>query len=194
MIRGTQDVFNIYNLAEPNLGLKVGMRVNNGDWLNLGKNRLQVIHTPSHTPWDISLYEPDQKLLFTGDFVLEKGTSLLTFLIDSDAAKYLSSLKKIQRLDLGKILPGHGNIIDSPYQAIEHSLKQAALLEKNILNTLKEDKKTVPEIVYSLLHGNLNDNVIWYRYIGMVDTYLKKLLREKKVIMGEENGMSYYPL
>ena len=194
LIRGTKEVFNIYNLSEPELGLKTVKRITHGELLNLGKTGLRVIHTPSHTPWDISLYEPKQKLLFTGDFILEKGTSLLTFLINSDVDNYRSSLKKIQRLDLSIILPGHGNIVDNPYQAIEHALKQSALLEKNILNVLKQGKKTVPEIVYSLLHGNLNDNIIWYRYIGMVDTYLKKLLRENKVMKVEENGNRSYCL
>lgn len=116
----------------------------------------------------------------------------MTFLINSDADNYLSSLRKIQRLDLNMILPGHGNIIDNPAQTIEHSLKQSALIEKNILNVLQEDKKTVQEIVYSLLNGNINDSIVWYRYIGMVDTYLKKLLRENKVVKLEENGNIYY--
>lgn len=194
LIRETKEVFNIYNLPEPELGLKTIKRVTHGELLNLGKTGLQVIHTPSHTPWDISLYEPKQKLLFTGDFILGKGTSLLTFLINSDVDNYRSSLKKIQRLDLSIILPGHGNIVDNPYQAIEHALKQSALLEKNILNVLKQGKKTVQEIVYSLLHGNINNSIIWYRYIGMVDTYLKKLLRENKVMEVTENGTSSYRL
>jgi glyoxylase-like metal-dependent hydrolase (beta-lactamase superfamily II) len=41
--------------------------------LDLGNYRLQTIHTPGHCSGCLSLYEPDQRLLFTGDTLLAGG-------------------------------------------------------------------------------------------------------------------------
>jgi len=41
--------------------------------IELGNYRLTVLHTPGHTSGCICLYEPDHKLLFTGDTVLSEG-------------------------------------------------------------------------------------------------------------------------
>ena len=44
-----------------------------GDTIEIGKEKLQVIHTPGHTQGGICLYSPDGKFLISGD-TLFKGT------------------------------------------------------------------------------------------------------------------------
>lgn len=44
-----------------------------GDYIQIGKEKLLVIHTPGHTPGGICLYSPDGKFLIAGD-TLFKGT------------------------------------------------------------------------------------------------------------------------
>src|SRR5512137_2659165 len=41
--------------------------------IDLGNYRLRIIHTPGHTSGCICLYEPEHRLLFTGDTVLADG-------------------------------------------------------------------------------------------------------------------------
>ena len=44
-----------------------------GDRLGLGDSELRVLHTPGHTPGSLTLYLPDQGMLFTGDTLLKGG-------------------------------------------------------------------------------------------------------------------------
>lgn len=44
-----------------------------GDELEVGTLRLQVLHTPGHTPGHVCFYEPEEKVLFDGDVLFQRG-------------------------------------------------------------------------------------------------------------------------
>ncbi|OKY78091.1 MAG: Metal-dependent hydrolase of the beta-lactamase superfamily II [Candidatus Methanohalarchaeum thermophilum] len=69
---------------------------------------LKVIHTPGHTEGSICLY--DGEILFTGDTVFSNGRTGRTDLIGGDKNNLKHSLKKLSKLDVDKIYPGHGEI------------------------------------------------------------------------------------
>lgn len=78
--------------------------------IRFGDSVLQVIHTPGHSPGHVSLYGPEEKILFTGDTVFQ-GSIGRTDLPGGDYDVIMRSiLTKI--LPLGgdvTIYPGHGN-------------------------------------------------------------------------------------
>ena len=69
--------------------------------------KLQVIHTPGHTPGSICLYDSDHKILFSGDTILSTGVGR-TDLPNADRTLMLESLKKISNLTVNYLFPGHG--------------------------------------------------------------------------------------
>ena len=81
-------------------------------------NGLQVIHTPGHTPGGICLYEPDSKVLFSGDTVFPDGGFGRTDLYGGNGAKLVESIKKLSGLDVSVMYPGHGNVVSE--NASEH--------------------------------------------------------------------------
>lgn len=78
-----------------------------GDILELGGRRLQVLHTPGHSPGSICLRSEEEGLLFTGDTVY--AGPLYVQLEDSNFPAYHESMKRLADLtsDLQLILPGH---------------------------------------------------------------------------------------
>lgn len=79
--------------------------LSDGDLLRVGEIRLQVIHTPGHSPGSICVSADG--LLFSGD-TLFRGTVGRTDLPGGDPDALLGSLAKIARLPAGtKILCGH---------------------------------------------------------------------------------------
>ena len=191
-VRDSIKFFKKYHFVGPGKRLKIGWPVSEGDVLDLGKLKLQVLHTPSHSQWDICLYESSHKLLFTGDFLIIIGTSLMSSLTGSDIYSYRSSLKKVQKLSLDVSLPGHGKAINRPHKIIDSALDQSVLIEKKILDLLKEGKKTPHQIVMALFKDKVKDFILWYRYLWRVDTYVDILIREKKVLRMKENDNIYY--
>ena len=72
---------------------------------------LKVFHTPGHSPGSVSLYLPDQKLLFSGDLVFKDGIGR-TDLPGGNGSLIKESIKRIAELEIEWLLPGHGNIIE----------------------------------------------------------------------------------
>jgi glyoxylase-like metal-dependent hydrolase (beta-lactamase superfamily II) len=91
-----------------------------GDLLRVGVLSLEVIETPGHTSDSRSLLlsGPDGVgRLITGDMVLGRGTTVITY-PDGDLAAYFESLDLLDRLvrtrTVAELLPGHGPIVTDP--------------------------------------------------------------------------------
>ena len=79
-----------------------------GDVINIGELKLEVIHTPGHTPGSISLLNGD--IVFTGDTLFSGGVGRTDFLVYGSEENLISSIKhKLLKLsDNIVIYPGHG--------------------------------------------------------------------------------------
>jgi glyoxylase-like metal-dependent hydrolase (beta-lactamase superfamily II) len=82
---------------------------------------LKVIHTPGHSPGSISLYEPEKKILFSGDHIIKHITPNPLWETRKDKLKdpnyqsliaYMDSLNKLKQLDVRYVFPGHGEYIE----------------------------------------------------------------------------------
>lgn len=94
---------------ENNIYLEADSRVDDGDLLHLGNLEFKVIHTPGHTKGGSSLYQEEEKLLFSGD-TLFRGTWGRTDLPTSDFGQIIDSItNKLMILpDDTIVYPGHG--------------------------------------------------------------------------------------
>ncbi len=79
--------------------------LHDGDCLNLGHRHLTVIHTPGHSPGHCCFYEAERKYLYSGDLIY-RGC-LDAFYPSTDPQKFWQSVKKVQKLDIARIMPGH---------------------------------------------------------------------------------------
>ena len=99
-----------------------------GEVFELGELRLEVIHTPGHSPGSICLYEPDKKWLFSGDTVFAYGSFGRVDLPGGSARELIKSLEILSKLDVRNLYPGHEEIVEG--DASEHiarSLKIAKM-------------------------------------------------------------------
>lgn len=79
-----------------------------GDILEVGRLKFEIIHTPGHSPGGICLYNDEEKVLFSGDTLFE-GTCGRVDLPYSDEVAMITSLKKLLALPPEtKVYPGHG--------------------------------------------------------------------------------------
>ncbi len=80
--------------------------VDDGDVIDLGDRRFEVLHLPGHTPGEIGLWEPDTRTLFSGDCVYESGV-LLDALPESDVPAYVRSMVRLRDLPVRVVHGGH---------------------------------------------------------------------------------------
>ncbi len=84
-------------------------QLSHGETLDLGGGvRLEVWHSPGHTPGSICLLDESARFLFTGDSVYA-GPLALHF-DESDLATYVETIKNLETVgwDTNLVLPGHG--------------------------------------------------------------------------------------
>ncbi len=84
--------------------------VKGGETLTVGDFDFEVIWTPGHSPGHICFYEPNRKVLLTGDHILPTITpnvSIHTQTHGSPLGDYMRSLEKLTNLDVKHVLPAH---------------------------------------------------------------------------------------
>lgn len=100
--------------------------LHDGDCLDLGERKITVIHTPGHSPGHCCFYEPERKYLYSGDLIY--SGCLDAFYPTTDPQLFWQSVKKIQHLDVERVLPAHHqlNIPVNIINSIEKAFSQLA--------------------------------------------------------------------
>lgn len=106
--------------------------INDGDTVG----SLQVIATPGHTPGHLSFLDTRDGTLFAGDAFATLGgvaTSAkpsfwfpLTGFGTWDKPTELESARKLCTLDVRRLAPGHGKIVDAPLPAMQAAVARGA--------------------------------------------------------------------
>jgi glyoxylase-like metal-dependent hydrolase (beta-lactamase superfamily II) len=115
------------------------MRVlDDGDEINVGDYHFECVATPGHTMGHICLYEPDKKILVSGDHILIDITPNIQCWSDSQnpLKHYLASLDKIAGFQVDLILPGHRRLIKNQNARIEELKRHHAHRLNEVLSIL----------------------------------------------------------
>ena len=80
-----------------------------GATIDVGNLRLTVFDTPGHSDGHVSLLleEGGRRTLFAGDVIFFGGKILLQNIHDCRLDALIGSLRKLRRLDVSALLPGH---------------------------------------------------------------------------------------
>jgi cyclase len=95
--------------ADPNKGHVVFT----GDLtLRVGNHTFELLHTPGHTPGQIAVHVPEERVVFTGDTIFSECQ---TWLMGSNVTQWLAALDRISALDVDWVVPGHGEVVTRDY-------------------------------------------------------------------------------
>lgn len=78
----------------------------------LGNHTFQLDHTPGHSDCNISVYVPEERVVFAGDTVFSE-CQIWFHSADPDAL--INSLHFLASLDVDYIVPGHGPVVEKSY-------------------------------------------------------------------------------
>jgi len=111
-----------------------------GDKISIGDYHFKCVATPGHTMGHICLYEATKKILIAGDHILIDITPNIQCWSDSQnpLKHYLSSLDKIYKMEIDKVLPGHRRLIDDHRARISELKEHHQRRLKEILEILNK--------------------------------------------------------
>jgi glyoxylase-like metal-dependent hydrolase (beta-lactamase superfamily II) len=126
--------------------------IGEGDVIDCGIFKLRVVHTPGHASNHLCYLLEEHRMLFTGDHIME-GSTVVISPPDGDMTAYLQSLERLLLLELASLAPGHGDLIEAPYEEVCRLITHRLKREEKVLDAFaRKNPATLDEllpVVYS---------------------------------------------
>jgi glyoxylase-like metal-dependent hydrolase (beta-lactamase superfamily II) len=161
-------------------GLAVDRELRDGDAIEATEFRLRAVHTPGHASNHLCYLLPEERLLFSGDHVMQ-GSTVVIAPPDGDMAAYLGSLERLRSLRpaLRAIAPGHGHLIDDPERVLAEYVEHRLARERQVLDALAAGHAT-PDAIVGAVYVGLVDELV-PRARQSVHAHLRKLADDGRV-------------
>jgi glyoxylase-like metal-dependent hydrolase (beta-lactamase superfamily II) len=139
--------FGIAEIVEPDKDLVEGVTVGSdlGGW--------EVHYTPGHAPSHVCLYQPERRLLISGDHLLGRISLFFDYGDRPDVAgDFLSSLDKVEKLGARLCLPGHGRTFTDVAAKVRANRELVHERLAKVQAAIAEAPRTAVEVV-PFVHG-----------------------------------------
>ncbi|HEX2828937.1 MAG TPA: MBL fold metallo-hydrolase [Burkholderiales bacterium] len=118
-----------------------------GDRISVDGISLRAVFTPGHVANHLCYLLEEQRLLFTGDHVMQ-GSTVVISPPGGDMQAYLASLEKLLALDIAALAPGHGHVITTPHEEARRLIAHRLGREKKVADALsRKNPATLDELV-----------------------------------------------
>ncbi|MBP1748651.1 MAG: gloB 2 [Deltaproteobacteria bacterium] len=163
-----------------------------GDVIEAVGGRFTILAVPGHTPWCLMLYNREENMAITGDFLLGHISSNALFQRPANTPpgykplkSYINSLDRICDLAPQIALPGHGEVIHDVKERIQNLLSYLAERKRSIRTILEGRRLTVYQLIRELFpYVNGHDVIL---ALSEIHGFLE-LLEDERTIRLEHHG------
>ncbi|MFO8010517.1 MAG: MBL fold metallo-hydrolase [Dehalococcoidia bacterium] len=175
--------------------------VDHGDVISTGVFDLEVIWTPGHDHDHICLYEPSNRILFSGDHVLPDTIPHIGLSSDTPfnpQYHYLKSLKALRNLETEQVLPAHEHTFNDLQGRIEELLDYHDRMARETFEAISRQPKTAYQAASEL--SWVESPSAWHNLAPIVQaglvtktlTYLELFQLDKTAQKVDKNGLTVY--
>jgi len=149
--------------------------------LEIAGLQLRAVHTPGHASNHLCYLHISEKMLFTGDHLMQ-GSTVVINPPDGDMQDYLQSLEMIKQEDIDYLAPGHGFLIGHPEHAIDRLVLHRLARENKIIAAMRAS--AVPQTVEILVQTAYQDTPVQRHALAARSllAHLYKLQKENRVV------------
>ncbi len=155
-----------------------------GETLRIGDSTLRVVHTPGHAANHLCLVLEEDRLLFSGDHVLNGSTTVVDP-PDGNMAAYLDSLRRLAREPVDFILPAHGHVLGPALKAIEHLIAHRLAREAKVAAVLARAGSGTLETLVPLAYDDVRPALYPVAMRSLL-AHLEKLETDGRVVRSGE--------
>ena len=153
-----------------------------GEILEKEEYSLEVVHTPGHASNHLCFILREEKFIFTGDHVMS-GSTVVIGPPDGSMKQYIDSLNKLKNYDMEKMAPGHGDILESPYQVADWIINHRLKREEKVFSALKDAIRGTPESLVEKVYADVDSSLFPIAKASLLAHLIK--LEEDQVISKE---------
>ena len=168
-------------------GLEVDRRLADGDEIEGTEFRLRAVHTPGHASNHLCFVLHEERLLFSGDHVMQ-GSTVVIKPPDGDMATYLEQLQRLKTLKLRAIAPGHGHVIDDPDAVVDWLVAHRNEREATVLAALRDAGTATVDQLLGVVYADVPDDLHDVARFSLW-AHLRKLAAEG-IVQGGRRGLT----
>ncbi len=130
---------------------------------------------PSHTPEDLAVYLPDQRVLFAGDLIFN---GRLPFVGKANSAQWIGALDRLLTFDAKSVVPGHGAASSDPRKDIGVIRDYLGYLRKS-MGQATQDMLPFEE-AYKATDWSAFEHMPMFQFANRMNAYNTYLLMEQE--------------
>jgi len=146
--------------------------------------RLTTKHLPGPSAKNVGFMLEEERMLLSGDLIVDGPSVGLQAPPDGDMAAYLESLESLKKLRLKRIAPAHGYVIEEPKPLVQEYIDHRIAREAEVLKALGKDTMRVEDLVASV-YGEIEEDLVELANNNVL-AHLVKLRTDGKV-KGQKN-------
>jgi len=158
--------------------------LDDGDVFETSEFELEVILTPGHASNHLCYFKKEPGWLFTGDHIIN-GSTVVIDPPDGNMSDYLSSLERLMDKVLTVIAPGHGDPIDSPYEAIDWLIEHRMEREAKVIAALEKNPNLTQAELVPHAYDDVHERLYKWAERSLL-AHLLKLQDDKKAVQEDD--------
>jgi glyoxylase-like metal-dependent hydrolase (beta-lactamase superfamily II) len=174
--------------------------LHDGDTITTGEFTFRVIWTPGHSSGHICLYEPEKRVLLSGDHILPKITPNIGVnpqSIENPLGRYINSLEELRKLDIEMTLPGHDRPFTRTIQRIDEIIRHHSYRNEEILKAIETAPRTAHYIAHKITwseNSRWGDLPPFHQRMAIFETlaHLEMMAAESRVDKLPREGIIYW--
>jgi hydroxyacylglutathione hydrolase len=150
-----------------------------GDIVRVGNLNVTALYTPGHSADHLSFWLAGDRAMFTGDLVLGRGSSMVTY-PEGDVADYLRSLERLEAMEPRILFPGHWDPVTDAIAKLREYRAHRLEREAQVLAEVTRGKGTAAELTRRVYGPDLGDELTAAAEMTL-RAHLKKLVDDGAV-------------
>ena len=147
--------------------------------------KLKALHTPGHASNHLCFLHQTYNWLLTGDHIIN-GSTVVINPPDGNMSDYISSLNRLKNETIEAILPGHGDLLKNPYEAIDWIINHRLERELKVIEALSDYPKMPISKLVAFVYKEIDQSLHDLAQRSLL-AHLLKLKKEGSVICENEN-------
>ena len=162
-----------------------------GDVLRVGTLNITALHTPGHSGDHLCFWLAEDRVVFTGDLVLGKGSSMVTY-PEGNVAAYLRSLDRLIALAPRMLFPGHWDPVTDAMGKLEEYRTHRLKREAQVLAEVRRSPGSARELTRRVYGPDLADELLGAAEMTM-RAHLEKLVDDGELRLAGHQHETFEP-
>lgn len=151
-----------------------------GEVLALGDGvEVECVWTPGHAPGHLVYVERKGRVAHGGDLVAGEGTILVDPDDAGDMIEYLESLRRLATLQIDRLVPAHGPVLDDPAGIASHYIAHRLKREAKVVAAIGPTARGVDDVLADAYADT--PKFLWGLAAKSLEAHLQKLDTEGRI-------------